>query len=73
MKALNELRKEATSSATFRGHKLTWIAPWHSERNSIQRGVCMICGMDVDINTNPLPNGIDICGEAIALTCEYAE
>jgi hypothetical protein len=27
--------------------------------------------MDVDVNTKPLPNEIEIGGEAVALTCTY--
>jgi len=30
---------------------------------------CKICRKSVAINARPLPNGIDIAGEAVALNC----
>ena len=69
---LGTLKAQATESATFRGHTLVWAAPWHGERASTQRGTCQHCGKEVDINTRPTPNGIDIGGEAIALGCSRA-
>lgn len=69
MKTLGELRTEATDTALHRRHALVWASPWHGETKSIQRGTCAHCGMDVDINTRPEPNGVDIGGTAIALNC----
>lgn len=68
--SLNTLRKRALQSTAFRGHVIKWIAPWHSESKSIQYGICVNCQMEVHINTNPLPNAIDIGGEAVALDCD---
>ncbi len=69
MQDLVALKAEATEAASFRGHRLIWCAPWHGERASIQRGICERCGMEVDVCNNPMPNGIDIGGEAVALNC----
>lgn len=69
MKPLSELKREATESAEWRGHKIVWSAPYHSERTSVQNATCCDCGAEVQINTNPLPNGIDIGGTAVALNC----
>jgi hypothetical protein len=69
MRSLTELKRSATESCALRGHEIEWAAPWHGETKSIQRGKCRRCDMVVDINTNPLPNGIEIGGEAVALNC----
>jgi len=70
MRNLSELRTEAEESTGFRQHpELNWSAPWHGERASIQHGSCDTCGLEVQICTNPMPNGIDIGGEAVALNC----
>ena len=69
MKSLGQLRKSAQDSAEFRGHSIRWYAPWHGEGASTQHGECRYCGLEVDIASTPRPNGIDICGEAVALNC----
>jgi hypothetical protein len=73
MNDLGTLRKSAEESASFRGHTLVWLVPWHGERTSTQHGYCSACGAGVDLNMNPLPNGIDIGGEAVAIHCRKAE
>ena len=70
-KALGKLRAEASRGAAWRGHRLEWMDSWHKQNRTIQRGVCLDCGMDVDCNTNPEANGIDIGGQAIALNCTH--
>jgi len=67
MKKLERLRKEALESCKFRGHKMrpfdrTSRHWWYSE--------CHICGKHVLVNDNPTPNGIEISGEAVALSCK---
>ena len=69
MKHLGQLRKSAQESAEFRGHSIRWYAPHHGERASTQIGECRWCGLEAYICTNPMPNGIDIGGEAVALNC----
>ena len=69
MDTLTTLKARALKSTRYRGHRIHWTPPYHSERTSVQNGVCTRCGMEVQINVNPLPNGIDIGGEAVALNC----
>lgn len=74
MKTLDELKATAEESAKFRGHEtIKWVTPWHGERASIQGGYCPVCGMMVQLITNPLPNQIDVGGEAVALGCKGKE
>jgi hypothetical protein len=68
---LSDLRSQAMSSASFRGHSLRWRTAHHGEARSYQVGYCCRCGKEVCINTKPQPNGIDIGGEAVALNCKY--
>ena len=63
------LRKHAEISTKNRKHIIEWQPAWHSESKSIQTGICKLCGREVQINTKPLPNEIDIGGEALALNC----
>jgi len=66
---LNELKLQAEDSAQYRLHDLgEWLE--HSYRPQIFINHCLDCGMQVVVNTSPLPNEIDIGGEAVALTCE---
>jgi len=66
MLRLERLRKEALESCNFRGHKMRTFSRkyrhWWSSK-------CKICGKEVHLNDNPLPNEIDISGEAVALNC----
>ena len=67
---LDILRSEANGTAEGRGHILNWHAPHHGEHRSYQIGECDTCGMQVCVNTRPMPNEIDIGGEAVALNCD---
>ena len=73
MANLGTLRREAGAAARARGHSLAWAAPWHGEYSSIQRGTCTVCGAEVDVTTRPMPNEIDIGGEAVATNCTGKE
>jgi len=74
-----KLKRDATESAARRGHVLRrfWkIEPTRSEeippfanRGEWWRSECVHCWADVDVHTQPMPNEIDIGGEAIALNC----
>lgn len=68
IQSLNILRYRAQESAEQRGHKLSWQSPHHGEARSYQIGECH-CGMNVCVNTKPMPNEIDIGGEAVSLNC----
>jgi hypothetical protein len=66
MTTLERLRKSALESCKFREHKMTRFASLH---NWAKVADCKVCGMSVYVNSKPAPNGIDISGEAVALTC----
>ena len=65
-----KLLDSAEDTASWRGHKLK---RWGRISDTLYRAACSVCGMEVDVNTNPPPNGIDISGEAIALDCPTGE
>lgn len=66
MLKLERLRKEALESCNFFEHNMETFTRkyrhWWKSR-------CKNCGMLVHLNDDPLPNEIDIYGEAVALTC----
>jgi len=68
--SLDDLRTRATKSAGKRGHTIRWQkAVFSNYPDGTQQGDCTKCPAWVDIDSNPLPNGIDIGGPAIALDC----
>lgn len=70
MKHLGILRQEANEACAARGHKvMEWSAPYHGESRSLQHASCSVCGLEVHIRMNPLPNEIEVGGEAVALNC----
>ena len=71
MKKIIKLKEEADLNCKFRGHEMNWDAPFfHNWLNSsVIDGICINCGMECQCCDKPAPNGIDIGGEAIALTC----
>ena len=70
-KDLRALIINAEHSTKFREHVLNdyWILYYSLSRLTAHNN-CIYCNMGVQVNTNPLPNQIDIGGEAVALTCE---
>jgi len=79
MRKIERLRKEALESCKFRGHEMEKfrIHKTGSFRGTIpikmvrkMSSTCTICGREVTINVRPLPNEIEIGGEAVALNCE---
>lgn len=65
------LRREALDSTRFRGHNMR---VFHWDRTLDRwRGfsTCRECGMYVQVLTHPMPNDIDIGGEAVATNCPY--
>jgi len=65
---ITDLVVQATDSAEFRGHTLTWTI-----EGGRAVGTCLVCGMRVHCTTHPAPNDIDIGGEAVALNCQKKE
>jgi len=66
---LETLKEEANQVALARGHAL---GDWEYFKRSKGRGAnnkCMVCGREVQVLENPLPNEIDVGGEAVALNC----
>ena len=74
MTSLNKLKKEARESCEWREHKMGNFKLIPTTRYGVSckekaEATCKACGMSVWVDTKPLPNGIDICGEAVALNC----
>ena len=60
------LKKEARDSTIWRGHL---PGRWEETCGSfISR--CRRCGKHAVVDLDPAPNGIDICGQAVALGCK---
>lgn len=60
-----DLKQSATESTKFRGHSLS---EW-DDHNGCSFAKCLKCGKQVTVLTRPLPNDINIGGEAVALGC----
>ena len=69
MQTLSALRREAEEACVFRGHSMMWTNPWHGEHQSVQQAECRMCTRWVQVNTRPLPNQINIGGDALAIDC----
>ena len=65
MTKLQKLMNSEALSAEFRGHTIGWT--FVSEK--LANGTCLHCGMELQVFTAPMPNEIDIGGEAVALNC----
>jgi hypothetical protein len=65
------LARQATRAAESRGHRLgAWL--WRNYADgAIRNGhaICLDCGREAFVATNPAPNDIDVSGEAVALNC----
>jgi len=66
MRKINSLKADARATATWRGHDLF---RFETLSNTTACAMCKKCGMEVFVDANPAPNGIDISGQAVALTC----
>lgn len=65
---LDKLITIAIQSAEYRKHRLNrWVSV---EYSAYAR--CVFCDMQVTVDANPPPNGIDISGQAVALNCPEA-
>ena len=61
------LENAAREAMERRGHKS--ISRERIERLHITRLTCDACGREADANDRPMPNQIDIGGEAVAINC----
>lgn len=64
------LKAEAIEACQSRDHDML---KWEDDRTPnriISTTKCKICDKYVQVNTNPLPNEIDISGDALALNCK---
>ena len=66
MRAIDRLKQEAREACEFRGHKMLRFR--HVAKDAAYTH-CRRCGAEVVVEQRPLPNGIQIGGEAVALTC----
>jgi len=69
MPQLTDLRHRVESNTS---HSIEWTPPYHGERNSFQNGECSVCGAWVQVDTNPMPNGIDVAGSIYGQACKEA-
>jgi len=64
---LDTLINQAMESCTFRGHTM---GQWQKDpQQGRAYSNCLVCGAQATVNVDPLPNGIDICGAALAMHC----
>jgi len=70
MTTLRRLKQEAIEACNFRGHKMKRFTNCKYGTGKMAFSHCSICNKEVVVNAKPLPNEIDIGGEAVALNCE---
>ncbi len=67
MKRIERLKKEAKEAAKFRGHRMKRFRTYNKE--DVCAAFCRVCGKQAWVHLTPMPNGIEIHGEAVALGC----
>ena len=67
MKRITRLIKEAKEGCECRGHDMSVF--YHYANDTRAYASCKLCGRRVDVCARPMPNEIDIGGEAVALNC----
>lgn len=60
------LKVRAARAATARNHRL---GAWTDYDDYRACAKCEVCGKEAHVDGNPAPNGIDVSGEAAALSC----
>ena len=68
MNKIDALRREAKRFSESRGHKMGYFKAG-SYYKHISISFCKVCGMYVQVNPKPLPNEIEIGGNAVSLNC----
>ena len=66
MARMSTLQRSAAESCELRNH---WMSPFTTLSDTRAVATCTRCGMEVQVNTKPAPNEINIGGEAVALNC----
>lgn len=66
MRKLTHLKMDAALACKRRGHSMSRFISL-SDKRAVS--TCLNCKMEVHVDTHPMPNGIDIGGEAVALNC----
>ena len=66
MAKLEELIVDAEKACSRRGHRLS---NWVSDRKLTAYNECLNCGTHVTVRVKPMPNQVDISGDAVALNC----
>jgi len=70
---LRKLKEEAVISCTKRLHNMGnfigWTGVGHKEGQRIHTAYCKYCRLYVQVILRPLPNEINIGGNAVAITC----
>ncbi len=66
----DSLKKSAGDSVMFRSHHM---GRWTDVDDRRAVCECERCGMQLVINAKPIPNEIDVGGEACALDCPFAK
>ena len=72
MRKLRRLKLSALASCEWRGHDMErFITDFFGshEKPHSATSYCRKCKAFVVVNTHPAPNGIDICGDAVAVDC----
>jgi hypothetical protein len=67
---VQRLTKELLTSTRFRHHKMKLIATYHESNRIVKVYDCQACGKSAVVNTRPMPNDIEIGGEAVAVNCD---
>jgi hypothetical protein len=63
---MQRLKKEALESCKWRGHTMN---RFHTIDSTRAISYCDYCSTSVTVNIHPMPNQIDIGGDAVALNC----
>jgi hypothetical protein len=69
MTKMQQLKKEALKSCKWRGHTMNRFKMHDFFNQTIAYSNCKNCDCQVVVNIAPMPNQIDIGGEAVALNC----
>ena len=68
------LKESAIRSCRTRGHVMSRFIDFGKaicSTHSQFLARCILCGKTVHVNLSPMPNEVEIGGEAVAIECEY--